>query len=160
MIDMVDIGKELCHNLRNGVAPPVVLGKLQRTGFAPAESAIILISAVNNMCLDTKAVVVGWPRDNGYTGPVSVPSNDFVERVGETPEVLHYGRGTVEVDPGVAHMEAHGKTPKRISQQLIRFQPTRTSSTAWPVVKNRREIQGRVRFHPQPTSERTLPDRA
>jgi len=47
-----------------------VLDKLQRTGFAPAESAIILMSAVNNMCPDTKAGVVGWARDNGYTGPV------------------------------------------------------------------------------------------
>ena len=69
-IDMIDIGKELCHDLRNGVAPPVVLGKLQRTGFAPAESAIILTSAVNNMYPDTKAEVVGWARNNGYTGPV------------------------------------------------------------------------------------------
>ena len=70
MIDMIDIGKELCHDLRSGVTPPVVLGKLQATGFAPAESAIILMSAVNNMCVDTKAGVVGWARDNGYTGPV------------------------------------------------------------------------------------------
>ena len=69
MIDMIDIGKELCHDLRNGVTPPAVLGKLQRTGFALAESAIILVSAVNNMCPDTKAGVVGWARDNGYTGP-------------------------------------------------------------------------------------------
>jgi hypothetical protein len=61
MIDMIDIGKELCH---------VVLGKLQRTGFATAESAIILVSAVHNMCPDTKAEVVGWARGNGYTGPV------------------------------------------------------------------------------------------
>ena len=70
MIDMIDIGKALCHDLRNGAAPPVVLGKLQNTGFAPAESAITLIAAVNNMCMDTKPAVVGWARDNGYTGPV------------------------------------------------------------------------------------------
>ena len=25
-IDMIDIGKQLCHDLRNGVAPPAVLG--------------------------------------------------------------------------------------------------------------------------------------
>ena len=42
IIDMITIGKQLCHDLRNGVAPPVVLGKLRKTGFAPAESAIIL----------------------------------------------------------------------------------------------------------------------
>jgi hypothetical protein len=61
---MIDIGKELRHDLRNGVAPPAVLGKLQRTGFAPTESAIILVSAVNTMCPDTKAEVVGWARGN------------------------------------------------------------------------------------------------
>jgi hypothetical protein len=70
MINMIDIGKELCHDLRSGATPPVVLSKLQATGFAPAESAIILMSAVNNMCLDAKPGVVGWARDNGYTGPV------------------------------------------------------------------------------------------
>lgn len=70
MIDMIDIGKQLCHDLRSGATPPVVLGKLRATGFAPAESAIILVSAVNNMCLHAKAGVAGWARDNGYTGPV------------------------------------------------------------------------------------------
>jgi hypothetical protein len=69
-IDMIDIGKQLCHDLRTGATPPAVLGKLQRTGFAPAESAIILMSAVNNMCPDTKAEVVGWARNDGHTGPV------------------------------------------------------------------------------------------
>ena len=70
MSDMIDIGKQLCHDLRTGVAPPVVLGKLQRAGFASAESAIILVSAVTNMCPDTKAGVVAWARGNGYTGSV------------------------------------------------------------------------------------------
>jgi hypothetical protein len=70
IIDMIDIGKAVCHELRSGSAPPVVLGKLQATGFAASESAIILVSAVNNMCVDTKPAVVGWARDNGYTGPV------------------------------------------------------------------------------------------
>ena len=66
ILDMID--KELCHDLRGGAAPPEVLGKLQNTGFAVAESAIVLMSAVNNMCPDTKATVVGWARDNGYSG--------------------------------------------------------------------------------------------
>lgn len=70
ILDMVGIGKELCHDLRNGDAPPVVLGKLSSTGFAPTESAIILMSAVNNTCPDTKPDVVTWARDNGYTGSV------------------------------------------------------------------------------------------
>ncbi|CAJ1501279.1 DUF732 domain-containing protein [[Mycobacterium] burgundiense] len=70
MVDMIDIGKELCHELRQGVSPPLVLGKLGNTGFAPAEAAIVLMSAVNTMCLDAKPTVVGWARDQGYTGPV------------------------------------------------------------------------------------------
>ena len=68
ILDKIDIGKELCHDLRVGAAPPVVLGKLENTGFATAESAIVLMSAVNNMCPDTKVAVVGWARDNGYSG--------------------------------------------------------------------------------------------
>ena len=68
ILDMIDIGKELCHDRRGGAAPPVVLGKLRNTGLATAESAIVLMSAVNNMCPDTKVVVVGWARDNGYSG--------------------------------------------------------------------------------------------
>ncbi|MCV7178790.1 DUF732 domain-containing protein, partial [Mycolicibacterium sphagni] len=66
----IDIGKELCHELRHGVAPPLVLGKLANTGFAPAESAIVLMSAVNHLCLDAKPVVVDWARDQGYVGPL------------------------------------------------------------------------------------------
>ncbi|MGV0872051.1 DUF732 domain-containing protein [Mycolicibacterium sp. XJ879] len=69
-IEMIDIGKELCHELRFGVPPPAVLGKLQRTGFAPAEAAIVLLSAVNTMCLDTKPAVVEWARSIGYTQPL------------------------------------------------------------------------------------------
>lgn len=70
VVDMIDIGKELCHELRFGVPPPAVLGKLHRTGFAPAESAIVLLSAVNTMCLDAKPAVVEWARDIGYTQPL------------------------------------------------------------------------------------------
>ncbi|WP_158167696.1 DUF732 domain-containing protein [Mycolicibacterium smegmatis] len=70
IVDMIDIGKELCHELRQGVSPSLVLGKLANTGFAPAEAAIVLTSAVNNMCLDVKPDVVAWARAQGYTGPV------------------------------------------------------------------------------------------
>ena len=69
-IDMIDIGKELCHELRHGVSPPLVLGKLANTGFAPAESAIVLMAAVDHLCLDAKPQVVGWARDQGYVGPL------------------------------------------------------------------------------------------
>ena len=69
IIDMIDIGKQVCHELRSDVTPPVVPGKLQNSGFAAAESAIVLMAAVDNMWPDTKAPVVEWARANGYTGP-------------------------------------------------------------------------------------------
>ncbi|MCV6974163.1 DUF732 domain-containing protein [Mycobacterium bourgelatii] len=67
--DVIDIGRALCHDLRDGVTPPPLLARLKSTGFAPAESAIILLSAIDNMCPDTKDDVVAWARSNGYTGP-------------------------------------------------------------------------------------------
>ena len=70
IVDMIDIGKAICHDLRSRTAPQVVLGKLSSAGFAPTESAIILMSAVNNMCVDTKPDVVAWARLNGYTASV------------------------------------------------------------------------------------------
>ncbi|WP_245233829.1 DUF732 domain-containing protein [Mycobacterium sp. PS03-16] len=70
IIDMIDIGKAVCHDLRSGDAPPVVLGRLSGTGFAPAEASLILVSAVSHMCVDAKAGVVGWAYEQGYTGPV------------------------------------------------------------------------------------------
>ena len=70
MVDVIGIGKELCHELRFGVTPSLVLGKLQRTGFAPTESGIVLAPAVDHMCPDTRPVLARWARDRGYTGPV------------------------------------------------------------------------------------------
>ncbi|MGV0833996.1 DUF732 domain-containing protein [Mycolicibacterium thermoresistibile] len=69
-VEMIDIGKEVCHELRHGVSPGLVLGKLANTGFAPAESAIILVSAVTHMCVDAEPIVVSWLNDQGYTAPV------------------------------------------------------------------------------------------
>jgi hypothetical protein len=43
----------------------VVLRKLQAAGFAQAETAIMLMSAANNMCIDTKESVIGCARANG-----------------------------------------------------------------------------------------------
>jgi hypothetical protein len=65
---MIDVGKELCHALRSGVTPPAVLNKLANTGFAPTESAIVLLSAVNNLCMDAKLSLIGWAREASYTG--------------------------------------------------------------------------------------------
>ena len=44
--------------------------------------------------------------------------NEFVERVGEMPALLHYGCGTVELDPVLLHIEADDKLLERISKQL------------------------------------------
>jgi hypothetical protein len=41
-----------------------------------------------------------------------------VERVGEMPELVHYGCGTVELDPVLLHIEADDKLLERISKQL------------------------------------------
>jgi hypothetical protein len=57
----------VCHDLRIGAQPPVVLGKLTRTGFAPYEAGIVLMSAVNNMFPDTKPAVTDWAYANTAT---------------------------------------------------------------------------------------------
>jgi hypothetical protein len=44
--------------------------------------------------------------------------NDFVDRVGEMPEMLHYARGTVELDPVVLHMDVDDELLTRITKQL------------------------------------------
>ena len=44
--------------------------------------------------------------------------NELVERVGEMPTLLHYGSGTVELDPVLLHIEADDKLLERISKQL------------------------------------------
>ena len=41
-----------------------------------------------------------------------------MQRVGETPEMLHYARGTIELDPVLLHMEADDELLARISKQL------------------------------------------
>jgi len=45
--------------------------------------------------------------------------DDFVERVGEMPEMLHYAHGsTVELDPVVLHMDVDDVLVERITKQL------------------------------------------
>jgi len=44
--------------------------------------------------------------------------NEFVQRVGEMPELLHYARGTIELDPVLLHIEADDELLERISKQL------------------------------------------
>jgi len=45
--------------------------------------------------------------------------DDFVDRVGEMPEMLHYAHGsTVELDPVVLHMDVDDGLLKRITQQV------------------------------------------
>jgi hypothetical protein len=44
--------------------------------------------------------------------------DDFVQRVGEMPEMLHYAHGTVELDPVVLRMTVDSGLLKRITKQL------------------------------------------
>ena len=44
--------------------------------------------------------------------------NEFADRVGEMPEMLHYARGTIELDPVLLHIETDDKLLERISKQL------------------------------------------
>jgi hypothetical protein len=44
--------------------------------------------------------------------------DDFVERVGEMPEMLHYAHGAVELDPVVLHMDVEDELLKRITKRL------------------------------------------
>jgi hypothetical protein len=44
--------------------------------------------------------------------------DDFVERVGEMPRMLHYAHGIVELDPVVLHMDVGDELPQRITAQL------------------------------------------
>ncbi|WP_307786927.1 DUF732 domain-containing protein [Mycolicibacterium mengxianglii] len=69
IIDMIDIGKAVCHDLRRGDTPPIVMGRLANAGFAAAEASLILVSAVSHMCGDAKAGVNAWAYEQqGYTG--------------------------------------------------------------------------------------------
>ena len=68
IIDMIDIGKAVCHDLRSGDTPPIVMGRLANAGFATAEASLILVSAVSHMCGDAKAGVNAWAYQQGYTG--------------------------------------------------------------------------------------------
>lgn len=44
--------------------------------------------------------------------------DDFVERIGEMPELMRYGRGTIQADPVVLHMSVDDRLLKRITKQL------------------------------------------
>jgi hypothetical protein len=44
--------------------------------------------------------------------------DDFVQRVGEMPQMLHYAHGMVELDPVVLHMDVSDQLLQRISQQI------------------------------------------
>lgn len=44
--------------------------------------------------------------------------DDFVEQVGDIPDLLRYGRGTVEADPVMLHMDVDDQLLKRITKQI------------------------------------------
>lgn len=67
-LDMIDIGKAVCHDLRSGDTPPIVMGRLSNVGFATAEASLVIVSAVRYLCVDAKESVNSWAFQQGYQG--------------------------------------------------------------------------------------------
>ena len=44
--------------------------------------------------------------------------DDFVELIGQMPDLLRYGSGTVEADPVMLHMAVDDQLMKRITRQI------------------------------------------
>jgi hypothetical protein len=64
IIGMMDIGKGICHTIRNGGSLPSVNSFLAGQGwYSPTERGIIVVSAANNMCPDI------WPALNAQVRP-------------------------------------------------------------------------------------------
>jgi hypothetical protein len=56
ILDMIELGKGICHTIRNGGALPGVNSVLASRGwYSPTERGIIVVSAANGMCPDI------WP---------------------------------------------------------------------------------------------------
>ena len=70
MIDMIDIGKELCHDLRSGATPPLVLGKLQNDGIRAGRVGDHPAVGGKQHVRRRQAKCVAWAWDNSYTRPV------------------------------------------------------------------------------------------
>ncbi len=64
ILDMIDIGKAICHSIRNGNALGSVNDALASNGWYSAqERGIIVVAAANTMCPDI------WPALNAQVQP-------------------------------------------------------------------------------------------
>lgn len=64
ILDVIEIGKGICHTIRNGGALVSVNSFLSSRGwYSPTERGIIVISAANGMCPDI------WPALNAQVQP-------------------------------------------------------------------------------------------
>lgn len=57
MLDVIDVGKMTCRNLRGGTGVPATLKYVASNGYAPYEIGVIVESAANNMCPDVLPVL-------------------------------------------------------------------------------------------------------
>lgn len=64
---MIDVGKDMCHELRIGVNPGYILNtELASGGWSPVERAFVLGAAVHAMCPDTLPAINNWSaQQNG-----------------------------------------------------------------------------------------------
>lgn len=64
--EMIGIGKAVCHDLRLGLPVETALSKLQNSGFAPYEAAVVVAAASLAMCTDQRSVVLEFA--NAHSG--------------------------------------------------------------------------------------------
>ena len=57
--EMIGIGKAVCRDLRLGLPVETALSKLQNSGFAPYEAAVVVAAASLAMCTDQRSVGAG-----------------------------------------------------------------------------------------------------
>lgn len=66
ILGMIEVGKAICHTMRNGGVLGSVNSALASRGWnSPAERGIIIVSAANTMCPDV------WPTLNAQVQPPS-----------------------------------------------------------------------------------------
>jgi hypothetical protein len=70
--NMIDLGKAVCHDLRAGTAPNMVVGKLGNVGYSGYEAGTIMGAAANAMCPDT------WPVLSVFAHSATSPPANYL----------------------------------------------------------------------------------
>ncbi len=63
LLDMIDYGQRVCHDLRAGRPVDELLNRIHQDGFTEYESVWIAVAASGEMCTDT------WGRLQEFVGP-------------------------------------------------------------------------------------------